>query len=80
MNRNELTEAGLERILRDSRFPNEKHKTELFERIFGRHEQSGFQDNRKVTMRKAELLPEELEMVAGGRGISPEVRKEEIRP
>ena len=71
MNRNDLTEAELERILRNSRFPNEKHKRELHEKIFGKPERGMTREYQDEKERKTELLPEDLELVAGGKTILP---------
>ena len=78
MNGNNLTERELERILRDSRFPNEEHKRDLHERIFGKRAQNGVQGSLKEAAQITELSPEDLEMVAGGRAADPGVRPEEL--
>ena len=73
MDRNNLTEAELEGILRNSRFTNEEHKKALHKRIFGERKDSF----RKEQVQMA-LSMDELAMVAGGKAGDPGIWKEEL--
>ena len=71
MDRKNITESDLEKILRNSRFTNETHKAELKKRLMS----GNFTVQKPVRQGFLELSLDELDMAAGGTAAAAEQQK-----